>query len=113
MHIDWWTLGLQAVNAVVLIWFLAYFLFRPVADAIAGRQKAAGQMLADAKAAKVAAENERNKVLAETAQLTAHRGEAMKAIEAEAAAAKSALLLKAQAEADKIRSDSVAEIKAR
>ena len=68
MHIDWWTLGLQTVNAVVLIWLLAHFLFRPVADAIAGRQKAAGQLLADAKAAKAAAEGERDEALAESAQ---------------------------------------------
>jgi F-type H+-transporting ATPase subunit b len=113
MTIDWWTLGLQTVNAVILIWLLARFLFRPVADAIAGRQAAAGKLLAEAKAAKAAAESERDKVLAETAQLAAHHGEAMKAIETEAAAAKSALLLKAQAEADKLRSDCAAEIKAR
>jgi len=55
MRIDWWTLGLQAVNAFVLIWLLAHFLFRPVVAAIAARQKAAGQLLADAKAAKAAA----------------------------------------------------------
>ena len=35
MQIDWWTLGLQAVNALVLVWLLAHFLFRPVVDAIA------------------------------------------------------------------------------
>ena len=57
MQIDWWTLGLQTVNALVLIWLLAHFLFRPVVDAIATRQKAAGQLLADAQAAKTAAEN--------------------------------------------------------
>lgn len=61
MQIDWWTLGLQTVNALVLIWLLAHFLFRPVVDAIATRQKAAGQLLADAQAAKTAAENERDK----------------------------------------------------
>ena len=42
MQIDWWTLGLQTVNALVLIWLLAHFLFRPVVDAITARQKAAG-----------------------------------------------------------------------
>lgn len=113
MQIDWWTLGLQTVNAVVLVWLLARFLFRPVADAIAARQKAAGQLLADAKAAKAAAESERDKALAETARLAAHRGEAMKTIEAEAAAAKSALLAKARAETDKLRSACAAEIEAR
>ena len=102
MQIDWWTLGLQAVNAAVLIGLLAHFLFRPVVGAIAARQKAAGQLLADAKAAKAAAESERGKAVAEAAGLVEHRSEALKAAEAEAAAAKSALLVAAQAEADKL-----------
>jgi F-type H+-transporting ATPase subunit b len=113
MHIDWWTLGLQTVNALVLIWLLGHFLFRPVADAIAGRQKAAGALLADAKAAKAAAESERDKAVAEAARLADHRSEAFKAVEAETAAAKSALLAKAQVEADKLRAASKAEIEAR
>jgi len=79
------------------IWLLAHFLFRPVVDAIAARQKAAGQLLADAKAAKAAAEGERDKPAAETARLAEHRSEALKAAEAEAATAKSALLAAAQA----------------
>jgi F-type H+-transporting ATPase subunit b len=112
MQIDWWTLALQAINALVLIWLLAHFLFRPVVDAIAARQKAAGQQLADAKAAKAAAENERDKAAAETAHLAEHRSEALKAAEAEAAAAKTALLAQAQAEADKLRATAKAEIEA-
>ena len=90
MQIDWWTLGLQAVNALVLIWLLAHFLFRPVVYAIAARQKAVGQLLADAKAAKAAAEGERDKAEAEIARLAEHRSEALKAAEAEAATEKSA-----------------------
>ncbi len=41
MRIDWSTLALQTINALVLIWLLARFLFRPVAGIIAERQKAA------------------------------------------------------------------------
>jgi len=112
MQIDWWTLALQAINALVLIWLLAYCLFRPVVDAIAARQKAAGQLLADAKAAKAAAESERDKLAAEAADLAKHRSAALKAAEAEAAAAKSALVAAAQAEADKLRASAKAEIEA-
>ena len=112
MQIDWWTLGLQAVNALVLIWLLAHFLFRPVVSAIAVRQKAAGQLLADAQAAKAAAENERDKAAAATARLAEHRSEALKVAEAEAATAKSALLVTAQAEVDKLRAAAKAEIEA-
>ena len=98
MHIDWSTLGLQTVNALVLIWLLAHFLFRPVADAIAGRQKAAAQLLDEAKAAKAAAQSERGKATAEAARLADHRAEAFKAVEAEAAAAKSTFLANARAD---------------
>jgi F-type H+-transporting ATPase subunit b len=112
MQIDWWTLALQGVNALVLIWLLAHFLFRPVVNAIAERQKAAGQLLADATAVKAAAESEREKAAAETAVLAAQRSEALKAAEAEAAAAKAALLAEGQAEADKLRAAAKAEIDA-
>jgi F-type H+-transporting ATPase subunit b len=112
MQIDWWTLALQAINALVLIWLLAHFLFRPVVDAIATRQRAAGQLLSDAEAVKAAAESEREKAAAETAHLVEHRSDALKAAEAEAAATKAALLAVAQAEADKLRAAAKAEIEA-
>jgi F-type H+-transporting ATPase subunit b len=112
MHIDWWTLGLQTVNAVVLIWLLAYFLFRPIVAAIASRQKEAGQLLADAKAAKAAAQSERDKAVAESARLAEHRSEALRTAEAEAAAAKAALLQAAQAEVDKLGVAAKARIEA-
>ena len=110
MKVDWWTLALQAVNAAVLIWLLARFLFRPVADIIAARQEAAQRLLADASAAKAAAESEREKAKAENASLAAHRGEALSAVEAEAATEKAKLLAAAQAEADKLRVAAEAEI---
>jgi F-type H+-transporting ATPase subunit b len=112
MQIDWWTLALQAINALVLIWLLAHFLFRPVVDISAARQKAAGQLLTNAQAAKAAAETERDKAAAETVRLAEHRAEALKAAEAEAATAKAALVAAAQAEADKLRAAAKAEIEA-
>ncbi|HVC60703.1 MAG TPA: F0F1 ATP synthase subunit delta [Acetobacteraceae bacterium] len=50
MHIDLWTLALQTVNVVVLVWLLARFLFRPVAAIIAARRAAADKLLAEAAA---------------------------------------------------------------
>jgi F-type H+-transporting ATPase subunit b len=43
MTIDWWTLGIQAVNVVILIWLLARFFWRPVAAMIAQRRATAQQ----------------------------------------------------------------------
>jgi len=48
MRIDWWTLALQTANVLILIWLLARFLFRPVADIVARRQEKANKLLADA-----------------------------------------------------------------
>ena len=113
MHIDWWTLALQAVNAGILIWLLAHFLFRPVADIVAARQRAAQKLLADATAAKAAAESEHKKAKQENASLAEHRAEALKKIEAEAASEKAALLAAAHAEADRLRAQAENEIAGR
>ncbi len=48
MTIDWWTLGLQALNVLVLIWLLGRFFWRPVAAMIEQRRAAAQGMLAEA-----------------------------------------------------------------
>jgi F-type H+-transporting ATPase subunit b len=48
MHIDWWTLALQTVNVLILIWLLGRFFFRPVMQIVAKRQQEASKLLDDA-----------------------------------------------------------------
>jgi F-type H+-transporting ATPase subunit b len=50
MTIDWWTLGIQAVNVLVLVWLLGHFFWKPVAAMIEQRRTSAQKTLADAKA---------------------------------------------------------------
>ena len=45
MRIDWWTLALQTVNVLILIWILARFFFRPVMDIVVKRQQEANKLL--------------------------------------------------------------------
>src|SRR5271165_4687545 len=113
MNIDWWTLGLQTINALVLVGLLSYFLFRPVADIITARQKAANRLVAEAQAAKAAALDERAKAEAEAVSLADHRKDALKAVDAEAEKEKAKLLETARADADKLRADAKTEIAAR
>jgi F-type H+-transporting ATPase subunit b len=40
MQIDWWTLGLQTINFLVLIWLLSRFLYRPIRKVIEEREAA-------------------------------------------------------------------------
>ncbi len=66
MHINWWTLALQTINVLVLVWLLSRFLYKPIVAAIAGRQAAADQLLADAEAARVAATAQTARLKADT-----------------------------------------------
>lgn len=56
MSIDWWTIGLQTVNVLILVWLLGRFFWRPVSDLIVKRQDTARQLLDDATRRKQEAE---------------------------------------------------------
>ena len=112
MQIDWWTLGLQAVNALVLIWLLATSCSVRWSTLIAARQKAADKLLADAKAAKAAARASATTAAAEAARLAEHRSEALKAPKPRRPRRARRFLATARAEADKLRAAAKAEIEA-
>lgn len=48
MTIDWWTLGIQAVNVIILVWLLAWFFWRPIAAMIEQRRATAQKFLTEA-----------------------------------------------------------------
>ena len=103
MQIDWWTLGLQALNALVLLWILARFLFKPVADIMKARQEAAEGVLAEAEALKSQAEAGKAAAEAEVARLASERAALMAKAAEEAQATRAALIAAGQADADRIR----------
>ena len=110
MHIDWWTLGLQTVNALVLIWLLARYLFRPVAKIVAERQQAAAALMADASKAKADALADRNQAATETQAIAQQRGDLLAAAAAEAEKLKTSLSTAAHADADHLRLAAQADI---
>jgi F-type H+-transporting ATPase subunit b len=59
MLIDWFTVGAQIVNFLVLVWLLQHFLYKPILNAIDAREKRIAAELADADAKKAEAEKER------------------------------------------------------
>lgn len=60
MLIDWFTVGAQIVNFLILIWLLKRYLYRPILNAIDAREKLIAAELADAAAQKAAAQLERD-----------------------------------------------------
>ncbi len=60
MLIDWFTVGAQALNFVVLVWLMKRFLYKPILDAIDAREKKIAAELADADTKKADAQKERD-----------------------------------------------------
>lgn len=60
MLIDWFTVGAQALNFIILVWLLKRFLYKPVLDAVDARERRIGDQLADAAAKKAEAQKERD-----------------------------------------------------
>jgi F-type H+-transporting ATPase subunit b len=100
MTIDLWGLGLQAINVLILIWLLTRVFWRPVAAAIAARQKVAQDLLGDAELAKTKADAALAEVASARDAIAAERAAALaQAVEAGHIAAKKALA-EAAAKAD-------------
>lgn len=60
MLIDWFTVGAQVVNFLILVWLLKRFLYRPILNAIDLREKRIAAELADAAAKQTGAQKERD-----------------------------------------------------
>jgi F-type H+-transporting ATPase subunit b len=70
---DWWTLGFQAVNFLVLAWLLQRFLYRPVMSVLDRRRRESEEALAHVEAAKKAATDERTAYERKRLDLVAER----------------------------------------
>ena len=60
MLIDWFTVGAQALNFIILVWLLKRFLYKPILNAVDAREKRIAAELADADAKEAAAQKERD-----------------------------------------------------
>jgi F-type H+-transporting ATPase subunit b len=105
MQIDWWTLALQAVNFLVLVWLLSRFLYRPVRQVIEKRQ-ALSQEAADAAQRKAdAAEAARRHYEEEQKALEAERRGLAEAVHKDMQQECERMLEAARTEADQIRAE--------
>ena len=102
MTFDWTTFALQLINVVILLAILRHFLFRPVAGIIAKRQTETDAALKRAQAASDAAKAAEAKARDEAEATIRARHAEMAKVQAEADAARSALLEKARADAAQI-----------
>ena len=100
MWLDPWTLALQAVNALILVWLLTRFLYRPVIAIIAQRRAEAAKLLGDAADVRAQAGQEAEALAAARAGLAADAERIRAEAQARAATDRATLLDAARADAD-------------
>lgn len=100
MLIDWFTVGAQVVNFLILVWLLKRFLYRPILDAVDAREKRIAQALADADAKKADAQRERDTFQEKNAAFDTQRAALLSQATNEAKAERQRLLDEARQAAD-------------
>ena len=99
-EIDWWTLGLQTINFVVLVWLLQRFLYRPVREVIAARRRQGEEALGEAAKAREESEATRKRYETQCAALQAEHEATLKQLHEEMAGERQAALDAARREAE-------------
>jgi F-type H+-transporting ATPase subunit b len=73
MLIDWYTVGAQALNFLILVWLMKRFLYKPVLNAIDAREKGIATELANADAKKAEAQKEHDEFQRKNAEFDQQR----------------------------------------
>jgi F-type H+-transporting ATPase subunit b len=100
MLIDWFTVGAQVVNFLILVWLLKRFLYAPIINAIDAREKRIAQELADADVKKAEAQRERDEFQHKNEAFEQQRAALMNQATEEAKAERQRLLDAARKDAD-------------
>ncbi|MCH5375382.1 MAG: F0F1 ATP synthase subunit delta [Planctomycetes bacterium] len=110
MTIDWWTLALQTINFLVVVWLLSKFLYRPIRHVIDEREAADQKAAQAAQEKAAAAEAARKEFEAKRAELAETLREKEANLQTQMETERQEILDKAQREAGKLLSDARAQI---
>ncbi|MGD0491282.1 MAG: F0F1 ATP synthase subunit delta [Steroidobacteraceae bacterium] len=100
MLIDWFTVGAQALNFIILVWLLKRFLYKPILNAVDGREKRIAAELADADAKRTEAQRERDEFQRKSKEFDQQRAALLTKATNEAKAERDRLLDDARRSAD-------------
>lgn len=99
MLLDWFTVGAQAINFLVLVWLLKRFLYAPVLRVIDERDRRIAEQLAEAGAKMTQAQHEREEFKRKNEEFERQRRAVMAKVEADASEERTKLLAAARQEA--------------
>ena len=105
MLIDWFTVGAQALNFLILVWLLKRYLYQPILQAIDAREKRVAAELADAAARKAEARQERDEFQHKNEAFDQQRAARWAQATDEAKAERQRLLDEARQAADALRAN--------
>ena len=100
MLIDWFTVGAQVLNFLILVWLLKRFLYKPILRAIDTREKRIAGELADADAKRAEAQKERDAFQHKNETFDRQRAELLSRAKNEVTVERQRLLEEAHREAD-------------
>ncbi len=103
MLIDWFTVGAQALNFLILVWLMKRFLYQPILSTIDAREKKIAAELADAAAKKAEASKERDEFQHKNEEFDKQRAALLSKATDEANAERERLLDEARKAADALR----------
>lgn len=103
MLIDWFTVGVQIVNFLILVWLLRHFLYGPIVKAMKRRSERIASEVNEARAARREAEDKEQRLNQERAELQAERDQLMEQAREEVRAWREEAMERARAEIDENR----------
>ncbi|MDX1267190.1 MAG: hypothetical protein R3311_07500, partial [Oceanisphaera sp.] len=96
MLINWFTVGAQVLNFLILVWLMKRFLYQPILNAIDAREKRIAAELADAAKKQAGALRERDQFIRKNREFEQQRAEQLERVAAEASAERRRLLEEAK-----------------
>ena len=111
MQIDWFTVLAQAINFIVLMWLLKRFLYKPILNAIAVREKEIADILADANAKEAKAKKEQAEFQKKNEEFEAQKTKMVNDAKKTAKEAGNELIEKAKTDAEAMRAKSKEALK--
>lgn len=103
MIIDWFTVGAQVLNFLILVWLLKRFLYQPILSAIDAREKRIALALSDADAKQAEAQKEREEFQRKNESFDQQRAELLSQATEAAKAERQRLFDQARQAADDLR----------
>jgi F-type H+-transporting ATPase subunit b len=102
--IDWFTVGAQAINFLILVWLLKRYLYRPVLNAISAREQRIAMQLADAAGKQAAATSERDEFERKNKEFEAQRSQLLAKATEDAKLEQQRLMEQVRKDAEALRS---------